>query len=183
MPQCPKCKINAFHHNKCNRCGYVYKKKEVQNSETSINEKEYKEDFKIWKQEEKKETNENENNHTPKPEINNNLINCSDCEKEISVNADACPHCGAPTELKKNKNSANQNVNPQTTLVGWGVFFIIFGVILFMTYMTIGKQYLMNNLYILMNGNVVALYNLWFYGSFVVGILGLIFIVIGSTRK
>jgi hypothetical protein len=79
--------------------------------------------------------------------------------------------------------SANQNVNPQANLVRRGVFFIIFGVILFMTYMTIGKQYLMNNLYILMNGNVVALYNLWFYGSFVVGILGLIFIVIGSTRK
>ena len=175
MLQCPKCKLIALEsvialfssdHNsyRCNSCGHVVKK-EVVTSETSIKKEVETSETSIIKQEKIK------------------LIKCSDCEKEISVNADACPHCGAPTELKKNKNSANQNVNPQTTLVGWGVFFIIFGVILFMTYMTIGKQYLMNNLYILMNGNVVALYNLWFYGSFVVGILGLIFIVIGSTRK
>lgn len=28
MPQCPKCNINAFHNNLCNRCGYVGKKKQ-----------------------------------------------------------------------------------------------------------------------------------------------------------
>ncbi len=38
--------------------------------------------------------NGNENTHTPKSE-NNNLITCPDCKKEISRNAEACPHCGA----------------------------------------------------------------------------------------
>ena len=28
MSQCPKCNINAFHNNVCNRCGYVGKKKQ-----------------------------------------------------------------------------------------------------------------------------------------------------------
>ena len=98
MPQCPKCYINAFHNNVCNRCGYVEKKNEVKTSEISINENEHKE--------EKIEINGNENTHTPKSE-NNNLITCPDCKKEISRNAEACPHCGAPNKALSSKKSLN----------------------------------------------------------------------------
>ena len=83
--------------------------------------------------------------------------------------------------------AADQIINPQGDLVRRGIFFIIFAVILFITYMTVGKQYLLNNVFSLAlspsSSNIVVLYNLWFYGSMVVGILGLIFIIIGSSRK
>ena len=48
--------------------------------------------------------------------INNNeikntstLIACRDCKKEISRNAEACPHCGAPT-ISSNKKKNNKKI-------------------------------------------------------------------------
>lgn len=32
------------------------------------------------------------------------LINCPECGKEISDRAKACPHCGAPLRIKKQKS-------------------------------------------------------------------------------
>lgn len=51
------------------------------------------------------------------------LIKCSDCEKEISVNADACPHCGAPTRIKLNKKSDNIKIYIILAII---ILFIIF---------------------------------------------------------
>ena len=87
----------------------------------------------------------------------------------------------------EDSTAADRTINPQGDLVRRGIFFIIFAVILFMTYMTVGKDYLVRNVVSLAlspsSSNIVAIYHLWFYGSIVVGILGLIFIVIGSSRK
>ena len=41
------------------------------------------------------------------------LVACNECQKEISDQAAACPHCGAPVG-QRNQNSAHQNFgNPQ----------------------------------------------------------------------
>jgi len=61
------------------------------------------------------------------------LINCPDCDKEVSDQAPTCPNCGRP--LKKASNS-HQNVKVegksegcflQTLNVGCIIFFIIIG--------------------------------------------------------
>ena len=115
MPQCPKCNINAFHNNVCNRCGYIEKKNEVKSLAILIYENEYNE--------EKIEMNGNENTHTPKSE-NNNLITCPDCKKEISRNAEACPHCGAPTRIKLNKKSVNSKIYIILAIIILVIFFL-----------------------------------------------------------
>ena len=33
------------------------------------------------------------------------MIECRDCKKQISISANACPHCGCITENKKNRDS------------------------------------------------------------------------------
>lgn len=33
------------------------------------------------------------------------MIECLDCKKQISISANACPHCGCITENKKNRDS------------------------------------------------------------------------------
>ncbi len=126
----------------------------VQNNSQNILEKEKIIPSKTFNEKSEKDNTFEDNNETSKSSIENNI-------------------------------SANQNLNPQSNLVRRGIFFIIFAVILFITYMTVGKEYLMKNALSLAvsNSNVLALYYLWFYGCIVVGILGLIFIVIGSSRK
>lgn len=56
----------------------------------------------------------NKKNHAKKTDINNSeikvtstLIACPDCKKEISRNAEACPHCGAPNKALSSKKSFN----------------------------------------------------------------------------
>ena len=39
----------------------------------------------------------------PEPPTNPNLINCPDCYKEVSKNADVCIHCGCNLRLGHNK--------------------------------------------------------------------------------
>ena len=59
------------------------------------------------------------------------LIKCYECEKEISDNAPACPHCGAPKEeqppeleeptlstQKHSKSSQEAAVDPNETISG-----------------------------------------------------------------
>ena len=33
------------------------------------------------------------------------MIECLDCKKQLSISANACPHCGCITENKKNRDS------------------------------------------------------------------------------
>lgn len=64
------------------------------------------------------------------------LVACNECQKEISDQAAACPHCGAPVG-QRNQNSAYQNFgNPQLVktaksrglYVILGLFFGLLGV-------------------------------------------------------
>ena len=127
MSICPKCSISAFHNGVCNRCGYVEKKNEVKTSEISINEKENKKDFEIKKQVVETDCpkcgdvsfrnnlyclwcgyNPQQKDNTSTNQTQNRLIVCPDCKKEISRNAEACPHCGAPNEISGSKKSFNK---------------------------------------------------------------------------
>ena len=38
-------------------------------------------------------------------EVEQTLVNCSDCGKEISVRAESCPHCGAPSHNAVSPNN------------------------------------------------------------------------------
>lgn len=60
------------------------------------------------------------------------LIKCSDCGKKVSVNAQACPNCGAPV-LAQRSNSLG--VKKDSTKWGYifGVFFILMSVSAFAT--------------------------------------------------
>jgi hypothetical protein len=40
------------------------------------------------------------------------LINCPDCDKQISQNAVACPNCGAPSSMYDNKSKKSYITNP-----------------------------------------------------------------------
>ena len=53
-----------------------------------------------------------------------NIVKCLDCEKEISVNADACPHCGAPTRIKLNKKSVNSKIYIILAIIILVIFFL-----------------------------------------------------------
>ena len=70
------------------------------------------------------------------------IINCNDCKKEISVNADVCPHCGAITELKKKKNS-----NSNLVKVIFILALVIIAIWAFSTYQSNKYFYIPYNLY------------------------------------
>ena len=45
------------------------------------------------------------------------LINCPDCNKEISPRATACPHCGAPNETAETGSTPVSTENQNTALL------------------------------------------------------------------
>lgn len=61
-----------------------------------------------------------------------NLIKCSDCGKKISINAQACPNCGAPAPTQI---SNSMDVKKDSTKWGYifGVFFILMSTSAFAT--------------------------------------------------
>ena len=107
-----------------------WKKNEVKTSEISINENEHKE--------EKIEINGNENTYTPKSE-NNNLITCPDCKKEISRNAELCPHCGAP-------NIEITNTKSNNILIIGGVISVLLFIIIIILYNGYCSKYWLSNM-------------------------------------
>lgn len=139
MPQCPKCNINAFHNNVCNRCGYIDKlqKEYLRNTEYKnkmiclVCNKELT-DGHICDVDDKSQIQKEEKK----------LISCLDCEKEISINAEACPHCGAITELKKKKNS-----NSNLVKVIFILALVIIAIWAFSTYQSNKYFYIPYNLY------------------------------------
>lgn len=57
------------------------------------------------------------------------IINCNECYENISNEANACPHCGAPTKHGKKKERASRRGNRQ----GIGCLLIILAFILSLT--------------------------------------------------
>ena len=41
------------------------------------------------------------------------LIKCSDCGKEVSIRASACPHCGSPVDLKYQKAEVKKRIKQE----------------------------------------------------------------------
>lgn len=60
------------------------------------------------------------------------LIKCSDCGKKISVNANACPNCGAPVSDQRS-NSMGVKKNSAKWGYIFGVFFILMSISAFAT--------------------------------------------------
>jgi ribosomal protein L32 len=60
------------------------------------------------------------------------LIKCTECGKEISDHAVACPNCGNPTKKTDQENPPKLRVQPELTskkwkkvkIIGWIVFFV-----------------------------------------------------------
>lgn len=63
--------------------------------------------------------------------IKMNLVNCQDCGKEVSKNAETCVHCGAPLSVSPQQKAIQRGKN--TTRIGLGLFYFGLGLwILFM---------------------------------------------------
>jgi DNA-directed RNA polymerase subunit RPC12/RpoP len=68
--------------------------------------------------------------------VKTSLRTCPDCGKDISVRAEACPHCGAPFIKKKNTsglgcpNCGSQNIYQRTHSSGAGIGLFIGGIVL-----------------------------------------------------
>lgn len=65
------------------------------------------------------------------------LISCSECNKKVSDKADACPHCGAPTNLGKKKYRSQvkkDRVKRRSNVQGAGCLTIIVAIVLGMTF-------------------------------------------------
>ena len=54
----------------------------------------------------------------PEPPTNPNLINCPDCYKEVSKNADVCIHCGCNLRLGHNKTAQAINKTSRGMMKG-----------------------------------------------------------------
>lgn len=62
------------------------------------------------------------------------LINCWECGKEVSRQAAACPHCGAPSEqAKKAAREAPKRERPRSQNMGCGTI-VVLAVVLFLVY-------------------------------------------------
>lgn len=55
------------------------------------------------------------------------LTSCRECEKEISTEAKACSHCGAPHPARKDWKGRGYEWKSQTTLYGYPLVHIAFG--------------------------------------------------------
>lgn len=53
------------------------------------------------------------------------LIKCSECGKEISSNAKACPHCGNPTKNRKFDVDKEVSALKKFLIVGIVIFAIV----------------------------------------------------------
>ncbi|MEQ9393285.1 MAG: hypothetical protein RLO03_13865 [Balneola sp.] len=62
------------------------------------------------------------------------LINCPECQKQVSDKADACPNCGNPLNIKTGAPAQNIKVESkegcflQTMNAGCMIIFVIIGV-------------------------------------------------------
>lgn len=79
---CPKCGHRQPKDVKCEKCGVIFDK------------------FKAKAERQKPET-KNRTGPQPKTEGKTKLANCKACGREISENANSCPHCGEPVKRKK----------------------------------------------------------------------------------
>ena len=48
------------------------------------------------------------------------LIQCPECEKQISSNAESCPHCGYPMKAKEEVSAQYENKTVRVTCWGLG---------------------------------------------------------------
>jgi len=74
------------------------------------------------------------------------LKNCADCQKEISINAMTCPHCGAPNrEAEADQRVVKRALALLILFIGFIAFFIfpLIGVLL----LVFGLIYLLINFY------------------------------------
>lgn len=60
------------------------------------------------------------------------LIKCSDCGKKVSVNAQACPNCGAPVSVQKSNSVGVKKDSAKWGYI-FGVFFILMSTSAFAT--------------------------------------------------
>ena len=60
------------------------------------------------------------------------LIKCSDCGKKVSVNAQACPNCGAPVSVQKSNSMGVKKDGTKWSYI-FGVFFILMSISAFAT--------------------------------------------------
>lgn len=56
------------------------------------------------------------------------LINCKECNKEISSKARSCPHCGAPIEIQLDANT--EIPDKKAGLIILGVILLVIGLFL-----------------------------------------------------
>tara|TARA_B100001057_G_scaffold440887_1_gene475119 strand:- start:695 stop:1132 length:438 start_codon:yes stop_codon:yes gene_type:complete len=127
----------------------IIKKPVKKNTSNEVNEKKINvemEDSNALSEDDEKNTNEEveETNVLSEAEERNisSLFSCPDCKKEISINADACPHCGAITELKKKKNS-----NSNLVKVIFILAFVIIAIWAFSTYQSNKYFYIPSNVF------------------------------------
>lgn len=73
------------------------------------------------------------------------LIKCSDCGKKISVNANACPNCGAPVSAQRS-NSMGVKKNSAKWGYIFGVFFILMSISAFATSFFAGAMILIGGI-------------------------------------
>lgn len=56
-----------------------------------------------------------------------NLVNCRECQKTVSHNAKACPHCGAPYPAKKQWNGWGFEWKSKASYYGWPLVHVAVG--------------------------------------------------------
>lgn len=88
----------------------------------------------------------NKKNYAKKTDINNSeikvtstLITCPDCKKEISRNAELCPHCGAP-------NIEITNTKSNNILIIGGVISVLLFIIIIILYNDYCSKNLLSNM-------------------------------------
>lgn len=95
------------------------------------------------------------------------LINCSECSKEISNKAAACPHCGNPVNTsvvftrekyrETNIEHSPPNIPTGTALIIGGVLLLIFGLIFLIIFFIIGIPSILFGITMLVKGvNMVS---------------------------
>lgn len=135
-----------------------------------------------------------------KPKLNTRI--CPDCTASIVEGSASCPGCGAPIASaqagekeddlaltrsiiapKRHPESSVSEVSPAVSASNsarnWGVGLIVtFGVSIIL-YLTVGKNYILQNPFAVTR-DLVQLYEVWFYGSIAGSILGVLILIVGK---